>query len=198
MLRHCSSTRPPARRPSPASIWCRDPARCAGTSATWRRVAAATPRRRSTEASSPRAAATAAARTQGRRPRSLIEQFDLDRPRTGATTTLSGGQRRRLDLALGLVHHPQVLFLDEPTTGLDPQSRANLWTHIRALRDATTARPAHHALPRRGRRPLRPAHDRRSGPRRRRRHTRRTEGDGWPATSLPSAWASMATADCTC
>ncbi|MFI8929620.1 ABC transporter ATP-binding protein [Streptomyces sp. NPDC053474] len=50
------------------------------------------------------------------------------------TAALSGGQRRRLDLALGLVHRPAVLFLDEPTTGLDPASRANLWTLVRRLR----------------------------------------------------------------
>jgi ABC-2 type transport system ATP-binding protein len=49
--------------------------------------------------------------------------------------TLSGGQRRRLDVALGLVHDPRLVFLDEPSTGLDPQSRANLWDHIRSLRD---------------------------------------------------------------
>ena len=49
--------------------------------------------------------------------------------------TLSGGQRRRLDIALGLMHDPKLVFLDEPTTGLDPQTRANLWTHIRGLRD---------------------------------------------------------------
>jgi ABC-2 type transport system ATP-binding protein len=48
--------------------------------------------------------------------------------------TYSGGQRRRLDVALGIVHEPEVLFLDEPSTGLDPQNRANLWEHIRALR----------------------------------------------------------------
>jgi ABC-2 type transport system ATP-binding protein len=44
--------------------------------------------------------------------------------------TLSGGQRRRLDLAMGLIHDPDLVFLDEPSTGLDPQSRANLWDHI--------------------------------------------------------------------
>jgi len=49
--------------------------------------------------------------------------------------TLSGGQRRRLDIALGLVHSPRLIFMDEPTTGLDPQSRSNLWNHIRALRE---------------------------------------------------------------
>ncbi|MEU1132321.1 ATP-binding cassette domain-containing protein [Streptomyces sp. NPDC005900] len=48
---------------------------------------------------------------------------------------LSGGQRRRLDIALGLTHRPEVLFLDEPTTGLDPGSRADLWALVRRLRD---------------------------------------------------------------
>ncbi len=52
--------------------------------------------------------------------------------------TYSGGQRRRLDVALGIVHKPAVLFLDEPTTGLDPQNRANLWDHLRVLRDTGT------------------------------------------------------------
>jgi ABC-2 type transport system ATP-binding protein len=55
----------------------------------------------------------------------------LDR-RTGA---LSGGQRRRLDIAMALTHRPRVLFLDEPTTGLDPGSRADLWALVRRLRD---------------------------------------------------------------
>lgn len=53
----------------------------------------------------------------------------LERP----CTALSGGQRRRLDIALGLVHRPEVLFLDEPTTGLDPGSRADVWDLIRRL-----------------------------------------------------------------
>lgn len=51
------------------------------------------------------------------------------------TATLSGGQRRRLDIAMGLTHRPAVLFLDEPTTGLDPGSRADLWDLVRRLRD---------------------------------------------------------------
>ncbi|MFF8287761.1 ABC transporter ATP-binding protein [Streptomyces sp. NPDC016309] len=55
----------------------------------------------------------------------------LDRP----CAALSGGQRRRLDIALGLTHRPEVLFLDEPTTGLDPGSRADLWRLVRRLRD---------------------------------------------------------------
>ncbi|MFF1712946.1 ABC transporter ATP-binding protein [Streptomyces sp. NPDC058268] len=49
--------------------------------------------------------------------------------------SLSGGQRRRLDIAMGLMHRPEVLFLDEPTTGLDPGSRAGLWALVRRLRD---------------------------------------------------------------
>jgi ABC-2 type transport system ATP-binding protein len=54
------------------------------------------------------------------------------------TKTYSGGQLRRLNVACGIVHRPEVLFLDEPTTGLDPQNRANLWVHLRELRDAGT------------------------------------------------------------
>ncbi len=49
--------------------------------------------------------------------------------------TLSGGQKRRVEIAQGILHEPKVLFLDEPTTGLDPQNRANLWKHIKTLRD---------------------------------------------------------------
>ena len=65
----------------------------------------------------------------------LTEQLDLTDLGRRLVGTLSGGQRRRLDLALGLVHAPQVVFLDEPTVGLDPHSRASLWEHIRRLRD---------------------------------------------------------------
>ncbi len=64
----------------------------------------------------------------------LVRQLDLAGLERRLTKTLSGGQRRRLDIALGLVHSPQVIFLDEPSTGLDPQSRSNLWDHIRRLR----------------------------------------------------------------
>jgi ABC-2 type transport system ATP-binding protein len=54
---------------------------------------------------------------------------DADRP----AGSYSGGMRKRLDLATGLVHQPQILFLDEPTTGLDPQTRANLWVYLERL-----------------------------------------------------------------
>lgn len=69
-----------------------------------------------------------------RRSAALAEQLDLSGLDQRLTKTLSGGQRRRLDIALGLVHDPRLVFFDEPTTGLDPQSRANLWDHIRTLR----------------------------------------------------------------
>ncbi len=68
----------------------------------------------------------------------LAGVLDLGEFADRRVSTYSGGQRRRLDIALGIVHEPLVLFLDEPTTGLDPQSRANLWDHIRALRERGT------------------------------------------------------------
>ncbi|MCK8678867.1 MULTISPECIES: ATP-binding cassette domain-containing protein [Streptomyces] len=64
----------------------------------------------------------------------LADELDLADLGQRPTKTLSGGQRRRLDIALGLVHGPELVFLDEPTTGLDPQSRANLWDHVRRMR----------------------------------------------------------------
>jgi ABC-2 type transport system ATP-binding protein len=69
-----------------------------------------------------------------RRADELLEALDLTGLADRAANTLSGGQRRRLDVAIGLVHRPVLLFLDEPSTGLDPQSRANLWEHILRLR----------------------------------------------------------------
>ncbi|GAA3413058.1 ABC transporter ATP-binding protein [Streptosporangium vulgare] len=65
----------------------------------------------------------------------VLGRFGLTELRDRPGGALSGGQRRRFDLAFGLVHDPVLLFLDEPTTGLDPQSRAALWDHIRGLRD---------------------------------------------------------------
>jgi ABC-2 type transport system ATP-binding protein len=69
-----------------------------------------------------------------RRAAVLTNQLDLGGLGKRPVKTLSGGQRRRLEIALGLVHEPPLVFLDEPTTGLDPQSRSNLWEHIRGLR----------------------------------------------------------------
>ncbi len=69
-----------------------------------------------------------------RRGKELFEQLDLPGMWSRQPKSMSGGQRRRLDIAMGLVHDPTLVFLDEPTTGLDPQARANLWDHIAALR----------------------------------------------------------------
>ena len=67
------------------------------------------------------------------RARELLEQFDLVEAGDRPTKTYSGGMRRRLDLAAALVAKPQVLFLDEPTTGLDPRSRVQMWDTIHQL-----------------------------------------------------------------
>jgi ABC-2 type transport system ATP-binding protein len=69
-----------------------------------------------------------------KRGRELFDQLELEGMWTRQPKTMSGGQRRRLDIAMGLVHDPGLIFLDEPTTGLDPQARANLWVHISDLR----------------------------------------------------------------
>jgi ABC-2 type transport system ATP-binding protein len=73
-------------------------------------------------------------RAQGRRRiAELLEQFDLVDVAKKPTMTYSGGMRRRLDLAMTLVGSPRVIFLDEPTTGLDPRSRRSVWEIIRDL-----------------------------------------------------------------
>ena len=74
----------------------------------------------------------------GARAAELIALLELSEFADRPARTYSGGQRRRLEVGLGLVHRPQVLFLDEPTTGLDPQNRANLWERLRALRATGT------------------------------------------------------------
>jgi ABC-2 type transport system ATP-binding protein len=75
---------------------------------------------------------TAEATARGKQ---LFRELDLDGLWERQPKSMSGGQRRRLDIAMGLVHVPGLVFLDEPTTGLDPQARANLWQHIRGLRE---------------------------------------------------------------
>jgi len=77
-----------------------------------------------------------ARRAAQERATALIEQLDMASFAERFVRTYSGGQRRRLDLALGLVHRPALLFLDEPSLGLDPQSRARLWEEVRELRTA--------------------------------------------------------------
>jgi ABC-2 type transport system ATP-binding protein len=73
-----------------------------------------------------------------RRADSLLERVDLAGAADRRVGTYSGGMKRRLDLAAALVHEPSVLFLDEPTTGLDPVSRKTIWDEVRALNDAGT------------------------------------------------------------
>ena len=73
------------------------------------------------------------ARAATRRADELLERFGLAEAATRAVKTYSGGMRRRLDLAASLIGHPTVLFLDEPTTGLDPSARALMWDIVREL-----------------------------------------------------------------
>jgi ABC-2 type transport system ATP-binding protein len=64
----------------------------------------------------------------------LFDKFQLEGLWRRMNKSMSGGQKRRLDIVMALIHSPHLVFLDEPTTGLDPQARANLWDHISALR----------------------------------------------------------------
>jgi ABC-2 type transport system ATP-binding protein len=68
-----------------------------------------------------------------RRTQDLLETFGLAAKAQSLVKTYSGGMKRRLDVAMGLVHRPQVLFLDEPTTGLDPEARAAMWEELERL-----------------------------------------------------------------
>jgi ABC-2 type transport system ATP-binding protein len=70
-----------------------------------------------------------------RRMRQVMEMVGLWERRDGPVGTFSGGMRRRLEIARGLMHSPRVLFLDEPTIGLDPQTRRSIWTYIRELKE---------------------------------------------------------------
>jgi ABC-2 type transport system ATP-binding protein len=65
----------------------------------------------------------------------FVERFQMSTFIERPAQSYSGGQKRRLDIALGMIHHPKLLLLDEPTTGLDPQSRAYLWGEIKKLKD---------------------------------------------------------------
>ena len=67
------------------------------------------------------------------RAKELLRRFDLDDAADRLARTFSGGMSRKIDVAIGLMHRPQVLFLDEPTTGLDPEARTEMWTEIDEL-----------------------------------------------------------------
>ena len=70
------------------------------------------------------------------RSEALLEQFELWERRKDRVKTFSGGMKRRLEIARGFLHTPKILFLDEPTLGLDPQSRNQLWTHVKKVNEA--------------------------------------------------------------
>ena len=72
----------------------------------------------------------------GARMQQVLEMVGLWERRKSAVATFSGGMKRRLEIARGLMHSPRVLFLDEPTVGLDPQTRSSIWTYIRELKNA--------------------------------------------------------------
>ena len=74
-------------------------------------------------------------RTRVERIEALLKLFELWERRASLVKTFSGGMKRRLEIARGLLHTPKILFLDEPTLGLDPQSRNQLWTHVRHLNE---------------------------------------------------------------
>ena len=75
-------------------------------------------------------------RDAGAKADGLLQVIDLEDAANRRAGTFSGGMRKRLDLAQALVHHPRLLFLDEPTTGLDPQNRRALWTYLRELNES--------------------------------------------------------------
>ena len=76
--------------------------------------------------------------SKSRDPEAVIQEVGLTDKSNARIATLSGGQRRRLDVALGIIGNPEILFLDEPTTGFDPEARRAFWDLIRKLRDEGT------------------------------------------------------------
>ncbi|MFI5266846.1 MAG: ATP-binding cassette domain-containing protein [Chloroflexota bacterium] len=73
-----------------------------------------------------------------RRAKHLLAMLELEAAADRPISSYSGGQKQRLHIAMGLIHEPMLLFLDEPTTGLDPQSRARMWDEVRRLREGGT------------------------------------------------------------
>ena len=100
----------------------------------------------------------------------LLEQFDLVDAADKGVKEYSGGMRRRLDLAASMILAPRVLFLDEPTTGLDPRGRNEVWDAVRDLVAERHHRAADHAVSGGGRPAGGPDHRHRPGPDHRRRH----------------------------
>lgn len=70
--------------------------------------------------------------------KSMLEEFGLSDKRRSEVSSLSGGERQKLDILLAVMHRPEVVFLDELTTGLDPMARRKVWQYIRTLKDSGT------------------------------------------------------------
>ena len=105
----------------------------------------------------------------------LLAQFSLTEAGGRKAATYSGGMRRRLDIAMSLIGNPPVIFLDEPTTGLDPQARNEVWQTVQGTRQERHDSAADDAVPGRSRTARRPDRDPPSGTDHRQRHPRRTQ-----------------------
>ena len=131
---HAAAADRRAARASPASTSSPTGRRSGGGSASRSRRSGSTPCRPGASCSSSSAGCTGSrARTPTARAEELLELVGLTDAADRRTKTYSGGMKRRLDLASALVHSPEVLFLDEPTTGLDPASRLTVWDEVRRI-----------------------------------------------------------------
>ena len=105
----------------------------------------------------------------------LLDRFSLTDAAARKVSTYSGGMRRRLDIAMSLIGNPPIIFLDEPTTGLDPQGRIEVWQTVKELAGARHDGAAHDAVPGRGRTTRRPDRDPPRGSDHRERHPQRAQ-----------------------
>ena len=130
-----------------------------------------------------------------RRVAELLERFDLVEAAAKPAMTWSGGMRRRLDLAMTLVGEPRIIFLDEPTTGLDPRSRRVMWDIVRELVAGGVDDPADDAVPGGGRPAREPDRAARRRPRRRAGHARPSSSGSCPGAASASSSPTLATLD---
>ena len=173
------------RRARRTRTWC---ASCSASPASTPRSTRTSPPARTSACS---AGCSGCRRSRGPRDRatSLLEQFGLEDAADKPISKFSGGMRRRLDLAASLITRPPLIFLDEPTTGLDPRTRGQMWDTIRDLVARRLHGAAHHAVPRRGRPARRPDRGHRPRPQGRRGHPRRAQGLGRHARRCSCGWS---------